>query len=455
MLTASSDDTARLWDVRTRPLLATIPISNTTTSLSRDGRLLAYLSADHLVRIMDLTTAKLLQTGDMKQIHDHTFEFSADASLLLTAGYDDLHVWNATSGSEKFVKQLKGSLYAASFSPDGSHFLALGDLQGKVWNTQTGQEELSIDWQKPIDTSDGKMNFAPDSKTVVVADGGIKAIDLATKETRYVFSDRGSEGARSKSSPDGVYVVVCDGVCVLWDWESKKSVLTLGPGEEVLFGRHDYVVVTSQKDRFDLVRSNHQKLPPIKLLASQMLHANIQVSPDLTRALLNNNEQNLSLYDLETGQLVSQFYGDARSGFIGSVRYSLDGGFIMVTMSSRNGEKSGGQVWLLDGHSGAVILAADAPEVEPDEPEVIRLLRSGGSQFVTVTDKAAQLWKFPARCAELLQLAKARGGARELTPFERQENFVLPERGEGPSKFYATAKRWLGRALPDTPGRCF
>src|SRR5205823_88685 len=95
----------------------------------------------------------------------------------------------------------------------------------------------------------------------------------------------------------------------------------------------------------------------------EMITAHFKVSADLTRALVIEDDRLILLFDLKSGGLISSFGGDV---YMPSVEFSPDGNFIAMTVSARNTEIEHGEVWLLDSHTGAVILASDAPEARPN-----------------------------------------------------------------------------------------
>jgi WD40 repeat protein len=91
VVTASYDNTARVWDATTGKLLATPlehqgPVSN--AAFSPDGTRVVTASADHTARVWDAATGKLLATPLQHQGPVTSAAFSPDGSRVVTASED-------------------------------------------------------------------------------------------------------------------------------------------------------------------------------------------------------------------------------------------------------------------------------------------------------------------------------------------------------------------------------
>jgi WD40 repeat protein len=97
IVTASFDNTARLWDAATGAALATLSGHTDrvySAAFSPDGSRVVTASADHTARVWDATTGAALATlaGHAGQVVDAAF--SADGSRVVTASLDrSARVW--------------------------------------------------------------------------------------------------------------------------------------------------------------------------------------------------------------------------------------------------------------------------------------------------------------------------------------------------------------------------
>ena len=150
LVSAGTDGTVRVWDVRSGKPLGTLPGPPSTmrvrVAYSPDGRRLAVVSAgrDQPVRVWDVDDRE----GDLQLSGSHRdaglcVAFSPDGRHVASAGYDfTVRVWDATTGKEvQALKDHNWPIYGVAFSPDGRH-LASGsaDSTVRVWDWTTGEE---------------------------------------------------------------------------------------------------------------------------------------------------------------------------------------------------------------------------------------------------------------------------------------------------------------------------
>jgi WD40 repeat protein/serine/threonine protein kinase len=170
VVSAGSDQTARVWDAETgKELLPPLKHCGTVNhaAFSPDGTRLVTAGGDQ-ARVWDAATGKPV-TPPLKHsgIVYHA-AFSPDGRRVVTASSDmTARVWNASSG-EALTPPLKHGRYVhhAFFSPDGRRVLTAGSDQARVWDAATG-EALTPPLKHRRDVT--YAAFSPDGKRVVTA----------------------------------------------------------------------------------------------------------------------------------------------------------------------------------------------------------------------------------------------------------------------------------------------
>jgi WD40 repeat protein/tRNA A-37 threonylcarbamoyl transferase component Bud32 len=110
---------------------------------SPNGRLLAVVSPDQLVDIVDSTTGALLQSLTLGSHPAHGIAFSPDNRTMAIAGGDAVKLWHVPTGQQMLTLHVDRSvpLAAVSFSADGRTLLAMGGLEHGartfLWKTES------------------------------------------------------------------------------------------------------------------------------------------------------------------------------------------------------------------------------------------------------------------------------------------------------------------------------
>jgi len=141
-----------------------------SAAFSPDGRRVVTASDDETARVWDAETGKELLTlikGHRGSVWSAAF--SPDGRRVVTVPWDGTaRIWDAETGNEILtLKRHSGWVLSAAFSPDGRRVVtASRDKSAKIWDAEAGQELLTL---KGHSASVFSAAFSPDGRRVVTA----------------------------------------------------------------------------------------------------------------------------------------------------------------------------------------------------------------------------------------------------------------------------------------------
>jgi WD40 repeat protein len=230
IVTASNDNTARLWDGSTGAPLAILSghtghVNN--ARFSPDGTRVVTASEDNTARIWNAETGAQVVTLTGHSDGVTSAEFSPDGTRVVTASQDDTaRLWDAETGAA--LTTLSGhtdTVRSAMFSADGSRVVtASADNTARLWDTTTGKVLATLRHIGPVR---GAM-FSPDGARIVtwsreedtahLWDGSTgAAIAALTGHTKWVNSAAFSPDSKLIATTSG------DGTVRLWDGKSGAA----------------------------------------------------------------------------------------------------------------------------------------------------------------------------------------------------------------------------------------
>jgi WD40 repeat protein/class 3 adenylate cyclase len=363
IVTASNDGTARVWDPASGKPLATLMGHDGNVREARfnpDGSRIVTASDDKTARIWDATSGKLLVT-----LTGHTDEvlgaqFSPDGKRVLTASRDNTaRLWDAATGALQAT--LQGS--QAAFSADGTRIVSSsGDSTSRLWDAATG---------KLLSTLQGSpARFSPDGTRIVTDSDNIVLLwDAATGNQLDTFL-----GDQAEFSPDGTRIVTnSDNSAVVWDAASGRQHDTFA-GSQARFSPDGARIVTVSDDGTATVWDT----------ASCKLLSTLRLSPDGSRIVAAYDDSPARVFDTARGALL--FTLDAApkgdTDGINTAEFSPDGRYIASASYDKTAlvwdAGSGGILATLRGHDADISSVRFSPD---------------GKRIVTASgDKTARVW---------------------------------------------------------------
>jgi WD40 repeat protein len=250
LVTASKDNSARVWDSKTGNELAILKGHNdnvTHAVFSPDGQRIVTASDDYTARIWDSTTGQ--QLAVLKGHNDDVTHavFSPDGQSIVTASDDIARIWDSTTG-QKLV-QLEGpinSLSHITFSPDSKRILNTGEVfwEAEIWDAETGQILAKLTGHNDKFSS----YFSPDGKIIVTGskDKTARIWDGITGQELAVLTGHISQVFRVSFNPDGTKIITVsvDGTARIWETETGKELDVLAPVNYADFSADGKRIVT-------------------------------------------------------------------------------------------------------------------------------------------------------------------------------------------------------------------
>ena len=391
LATASSDNTARLWDAATGTPRAN-PLRHDDSvfvvAFSPDGTTLATASSDNTARLWDVATGTPRANPLRHDRLVRAVAFSPDGTTLATASSDSTaRLWDVATGTPR-ANPLRHnrSVVAVAFSPDGTTLATASESYTvRLWDVATGTLRANPlrhdDWVVAV-------AFSPDGTTLATAsdDNTARLWDVATGTPRANPLRHDDSVFVVAFSPDGTTLatVSYDNTARLWD------VATGTPRANPL--RHDLLVraVAFSPDGTTLATASWDSTARLWDVATGTPRANplrhddpviaVAFSPDGTTLATASWDSTARLWDVATGTLRANPL--RHDDWVVAVAFSPDG----TTLATAS----------LDNTARLWDVATDTPRANPLRHD--RLVRAvafspDGTTLATASwDSTARLW---------------------------------------------------------------
>jgi WD40 repeat protein len=375
IVTASTDNTARIWDAATGQLLATLaghtgPVNDAAFSI--DGRLIVTASDDNTARVWDAATGRMLATLSGPGVEVRKAAFSPDGKRIVTASADHAaRVWNAETGELlAMLNGHSGVVYQAAFSPDGKRIVtASDDHTARVWDAATGASLATLAGHERVVYS---AAFSRDGKRIVTASWDQTARVWDAENGHLLATLAGHSGALydAEFSPDSMRIVTAsaDHTAQVWDAETGRPLATLtghtAPVNGAVFSPDGRRIVTASEDATARVWDAASGLLLATLNGGTGVVYDAAFSPDGGRIITASNDGTARVWDAEIGHASATLSG--HTGRVSDAEFSPDGR-LLVTASEdatpRLWDTTTGQLRaILAGHRFWVYTAAFSPD---------------------------------------------------------------------------------------------
>ncbi|MBI4854422.1 MAG: protein kinase [Acidobacteria bacterium] len=395
ILTASEDNTAKIWDSETGKLIISLEAHKGNVywaEFNSLGTKVVTASADSSAKIWDVSNGKNVSSVISLEGHleiVNTAHFTPDNTRIVTTSSDfTAKIWDSASGLPLATFQgHRGNVYSAAISHNGKRVItASSDGSAKIWDTSYDKLKLTYEANQVRDLYG---LFAGKEPWVITTDSSdrVKIWDILSSNLLVELNSPIIGITLVEINPNATALLTVDyrNSIKIWDLKSGNVLLNL-EGNTASFSFDNKHIATFTKDKnIKIWNSETAKLE--KTFPSNLNTVNfIRFSPNgnyLITAGTIGKERNIQpvaqILEIATGKILTSFTNHQRK--ITSVEFSPDGTRV-VTVSEDT-------VKIWDAKNGKAL-----PSLEDDKGIVYLVHFSpDNTKLLTVNnDKTVKLW---------------------------------------------------------------
>jgi WD40 repeat protein len=370
IVTASDDNTGRLWNAETgRPLAVLrghgVPLGG--AEFSPDGSRVLTYAQDYTTRVYDGRSGRRVAVlEDPNDNRVQNARFSPDTRRVVTSTFiNTAFVWDAESGDmlQSFPKRQptldRIGADDAEFSPDGSVVVAAYQSgRIRVWDPSTGRLLLGRRAEQRV----ADVQFSPNGERFLTrsTDGGVMTWSFPDIAPQFILAPDDGRDRQASFSPNGTHVAVAEssGDVRVWN-EVGQQVATLsghdGVVNEANFDPSGRYLVTAGDDGSALVWDTSTERVVSRLAGHRGAVTSAEFAPDGNTVLTSSLDDTARVWDSGTGEGGRTLSPPGTNG-CGNAIFSPDGRTIAAVDCDGSAwvfDASGKPVRELPGSSGA------------------------------------------------------------------------------------------------------
>lgn len=339
IVTASRDNIVRIWDPADGRMLRP-PIKMpgdaendaeddyygfNSASFSPDGKQVVTASEDDTVRIWDTADGRQVRVLGKHLQCVNTAVFSPDGNQIVTASDDNTaRVWNTETGYSKALKGHTDDVVNAVFSGDGAYVVtASKDNTVRIWDWAEAKElHLLAGHSKGVNSA----AFSADNKWIITAsdDGTARTWRL---ETPHLLT---GQSTTAPFSPQGKYILTAsrkDDTVRIWGIKGGKAIHTfqdqsIGCYADRIFSADGSRLVTNFGNRA-FIWDVEQGKELSRLEGHTSCVTSAEFSRDGTRVVTASGDRTARIWDAMTGRMLFTLAGHENE--VTSATFSADG----------------------------------------------------------------------------------------------------------------------------------
>ncbi|MBI3817254.1 MAG: protein kinase [Planctomycetes bacterium] len=321
VLTASADGTARIWNVTTAANILTIRAQpeglNGACFDASASRILTFSQRGPL-ELWDAKSGALLKSMSPGPNLTYDASLSADGETVLSHSTESLvRLWDATAGTVRAV--LKGytkSIRYARFSPDGTRVVAGGDdNNSNIWNVKNPEERVTLLGHADVVTS-GRFNTDGTLVATGSYDHTVRIWDARTGAEKYQLRGHTRIIRDAVFSPDGRQIATCsdDQSARLWEPNTGRVIAIIRGQDDSIFrvalSAGEPRVATLTTDVKLWRAASTRELEP--WLGHTQKIEKMQWNEDGTRFTSASRDNTARLWDTASGHLIKTYIGSSQ-----------------------------------------------------------------------------------------------------------------------------------------------